>query len=56
MNKTNTVIAIFDSHEQAESAIKQLQQASIDMKSLSIAAKIYIRMSMSLATTIPATE
>lgn len=39
MNKTNTVIAIFDSHEQAESAIKQLQQAGIDMKSLSIAAK-----------------
>jgi uncharacterized membrane protein len=36
---TNSVVAIYDTHEQAEHAIKQLQEAGIDMKSLSIAAK-----------------
>jgi uncharacterized membrane protein len=32
----NSVAAIYDSHEQAEHAIKELQEAGIDMKSLSI--------------------
>ncbi|MGA3172726.1 MAG: general stress protein [Chthoniobacteraceae bacterium] len=36
---TNSVIAIYDTHEQAEHAVKELQQAGIDMKSLSIAAR-----------------
>jgi uncharacterized membrane protein len=35
----NSVVAIFDTHEQAEQAIKELQAAGVDMKSLSIAAK-----------------
>ncbi len=39
MNVTNCVVAIYDSHEQAEHAIKELQVAGVDMKSLSIAAK-----------------
>jgi uncharacterized membrane protein len=36
---TNSVVAIYDTHEQAEHAVMELQQAGVDMKSLSIAAK-----------------
>jgi uncharacterized membrane protein len=36
---TNSVVAIYDTHDQAEHAIKELQEAGVDMKSLSIAAK-----------------
>lgn len=39
MSAINSVVAIYDTHEQAELAIRELQQAGIDMKSLSIAAK-----------------
>jgi len=39
MTTTNSVVAIYDTHEQAEHAIKELQQAGVDMKSLSIAAR-----------------
>jgi uncharacterized membrane protein len=39
MSVTDCVVAIYDSHEQAEHAIKELQVAGVDMKSLSIAAK-----------------
>ena len=39
MTTTNSVVAIYDTHEQAEHAVKELQQAGIDMKSLSIAAR-----------------
>ncbi len=39
MTATNSVVAIYDTHEQAEHAIKELQQAGVDMKSLSIAAR-----------------
>jgi uncharacterized membrane protein len=39
MSVMNSVVAIFDTHEQAEQAIKKLQEAGVDMKSLSIAAK-----------------
>jgi hypothetical protein len=35
----NSVVAVYDTHEQAAAAVKQLQQAGIDMKSLSIAGK-----------------
>jgi hypothetical protein len=34
-----SVVAIYKTHEQAEGAVKQLQEAGVDMKSLSIAAK-----------------
>ena len=36
MNAKNSVAAIYETHEQAEHAIKELQEAGIDMKSLSI--------------------
>ena len=39
MTTTNSVVAIYDTHEQAEHAIKELQQGGVDMKSLSIAAR-----------------
>jgi uncharacterized membrane protein len=39
MSKVDSVVAIYETHEQAEHAIKDLQQAGVDMKSLSIAAK-----------------
>jgi uncharacterized membrane protein len=39
MSITNSVVAIYDTHEQAEHAIKELQEAGVDMKSLSIAGK-----------------
>src|SRR5271156_5307769 len=39
MPNVDSVVAIYDTHEQAEHAIKELQQAGIDMKSLSIAAR-----------------
>jgi len=39
MSITNSVVAIYDTHVQAEHAIKELQEAGVDMKSLSIAAR-----------------
>ena len=36
---STSVVAIYDLHEQAEQAVKELQQAGIDMKTLSIAGK-----------------
>jgi len=39
MTTSSSVVAIYDTHEQAEHAIKELQQAGVDMKSLSIAAR-----------------
>jgi uncharacterized membrane protein len=39
MGITNSVVAIYDTHEQAEKAIKELQEAGVDMKSPSIAGK-----------------
>ena len=57
MSKVDSVVAIYDTHEQAEKAVKELQEAGVDMKSLSIAAKdTHTRMNMSLATTTLAIE
>ena len=39
MSITNSVVAIYDTHAQAEHAVKELQEAGVDMRSLSIAAK-----------------
>ncbi len=39
MSITNSVVAIYDTHEQAEHTVKELQEAGVDMKSLSIAGK-----------------
>jgi uncharacterized membrane protein len=35
----NAAVAVYDSHEQAERAVRELQEAGIDMKSISIVAK-----------------
>jgi uncharacterized membrane protein len=39
MSATNSIVAVYDSHEQAEYAVKALQQAGINMKSISIAGR-----------------
>lgn len=39
MSDLNSVVAVYDTHEQAELAIRELQEAGVDMKSLSIAGK-----------------
>jgi hypothetical protein len=39
MSIANSVVAIYDSHTNAEAAVKELQEAGVDMKSLSIAGK-----------------
>ena len=41
MAKENAAIAVYDTHIQAESAIKELQKSGIDMKKLSILGKDY---------------
>ena len=39
MSTLNSIVAVYNTHAQAEAAIKELQEAGVDMKSLSIAAK-----------------
>ena len=39
--KTNSVVAIYDSHTEAENAVKELQKSGFDMKKLSIIGKDY---------------
>jgi hypothetical protein len=39
MSTMNSIVAVYNTHGQAEAAIKELQEAGVDMKSLSIAAK-----------------
>jgi hypothetical protein len=39
MTAANSVVAIYDTHEQAERAVRELQGGGVDMKSLSIAAR-----------------
>jgi uncharacterized membrane protein len=41
MTKTNSVVAIYITHAQAEEAVKDLQKSGIDMKKLSIVGKDY---------------
>jgi uncharacterized membrane protein len=41
MSQVNAVVAIYDSHSQAEDAVKELQRSGIDMKKLSIVGKDY---------------
>jgi hypothetical protein len=33
MSTMNSVVAVYDTHAQAEAAIKELQEAGVDMKS-----------------------
>ena len=41
MTKNNSIVAIFKSHIEAETAVKELQQAGFDMKKLSIVGRDY---------------
>ena len=41
MFNTNSVVAVFESHDQAEDAIRELQKDGFDMKKLSIVGKDY---------------
>ena len=41
MSDKNTAVAVYDRHDQAEAAIKELQRAGFDMKRLSIVGKDY---------------
>ena len=41
MSQTNSVVAIFESHSQAEEAVRELQKDGFDMKKLSIVGKDY---------------
>ena len=41
MPGTNAVVAIYDSHSQAEEAVNELQRSGIDMKKLSIVGRDY---------------
>src|SRR5271157_4926496 len=41
MSDKNSVVAIFESHDRAEDAIRELQRAGFDMKKLSIVGKDY---------------
>jgi len=41
MSNTNSVVAVFESHNQAEEAIRELQKDGFDMKKLSIVGKDY---------------
>ncbi len=41
MSEMNSVVAIFESHNQAEAAVRDLQKSGFDMKKLSIVGKDY---------------
>lgn len=41
MSNTNSVVAVYDSHDRAEAAIRELQKNGFDMKKLSIVGKDY---------------
>lgn len=41
MSEMNTAVAIYNTHTEAESAVKELQRAGFDMKKLSIVGKDY---------------
>ena len=41
MCNTNSVVAVFESHERAENAIRELQKDGFDMKKLSLVGKDY---------------
>ena len=41
MSDTNAVIAVYETHQDAEGAVKELQRAGFDMKKLSVVGKDY---------------
>ena len=42
MTKDNSVVAIFNSHTEAEIAVKELQRSGFDLKKLSIVEREYL--------------
>jgi hypothetical protein len=42
MSETNSIVAIFDSHNQAEDAVRELQKSGFEMKRLSIVGKFLL--------------
>lgn len=53
MSEKNAVIAIYNTHTEAEEAVKKLQKAGFDMKKLSIIGKDYHTEEQVLAILIP---
>lgn len=41
MSKTNSVVAVYETHSEAEEAVKELQRSGYDMKKMSIVGKDY---------------
>jgi len=41
MSEQNSVVAIFESHNQAEDSVRELQKSGFDMKKLSIVGRDY---------------
>ena len=41
MSETNSIVAVYETHTQAEEAVKELQRSGCDMKKLSIVGKDY---------------
>jgi len=41
MNQDNLAVAVYNSHTEAESAIKELENSGFDMKKLSIIGRVY---------------
>jgi len=41
MKHKNSMVALYDTHEEAEQAVKKLQKSGFDMKQLSIVGKDY---------------
>jgi len=41
MSETNSVVAVYETHSQAEEAVKELQRSGFDMKQMSIVGKDY---------------
>ena len=41
MEDTNATVAVFETHAEADEAVKELQKAGFDMKKLSVVGKDY---------------
>ncbi len=55
MAEQGTVVAVYETHLQAEDAVKELQRSGFDLRKLSIVGKSITRRNMLSATTTPAT-
>ncbi len=55
MKQKNAVIGIYDTHDKAEEAVKQLEKSGFDMKKLPLWVRITTPRNTSLATTMLAT-